>query len=303
MSLCLVLKLNAVALQQKAINEFLGSSSYVQQLVGVRAVNTRAIEKISLWRARLADLNAHWYPPLLLVPDVIGDFASPLLAIASSACGSEPVRTHPEQLLRHLVLMVGVTLGAAMLLALVFIAQEKKPRRIGPEATGAWTLAGKGRECGTQDRRIQASHQMEFTVHCSEVPSHRSSVDGTRGLRSGRLLWLLLSQALQDGGTCQFESMLSCAHVLLSSLHSMRVVSVVAHECFQVFKIARLCVWQTKAYACAWSLWVLQQLAGAQRPSDRSQTICCQFRDSPAGSDATDLQPETDIAFRLGTPA
>jgi len=33
------------------------------------------------------------------------------------------------------VLMVSVTQGAAMLLALVFIAREKKPRRIGPEAT------------------------------------------------------------------------------------------------------------------------------------------------------------------------
>ena len=76
MSLCLVLKLNAVALQQKAISEFLGSSLYVQQLVGVHTLNIRVIEKVSLWRAQLADLCAHWCPPLILVPYVIGDFAS-----------------------------------------------------------------------------------------------------------------------------------------------------------------------------------------------------------------------------------
>ena len=70
------------------------------------------------------------------------------------------------------------------------------------EATTNWLggdprpAAGKGRECGIQDRRIQSSHQMDFTVRCKEVPPHRRGVDGTRGLRCRRLLWLLLSQAL-----------------------------------------------------------------------------------------------------------
>ena len=39
----------------------------------------------------------------------------------------------------------------------------------------------------------------------------------------------------------------SCTSQL--ALFGKRVVSVVAHRCFQVF--ARLCVWPTKAYACA----------------------------------------------------
>jgi len=134
---CLVLKLNAVALQQKAIGEFLGSSLYVQQLVGVHTLNIRAIEKIlkkpglGLEKVLILCGGPDWPTSVLtgilhlpLFQMLLGTLPVLFLlmpAVLAGASLTEPTLSNYSAIL---VLMVGVTQGAAMLLALVFIARE-----------------------------------------------------------------------------------------------------------------------------------------------------------------------------------
>ena len=105
---------------------------------------------------------------------------------------------------------------------------------------------------GTQDRRIQASHQngIHCTLRRSSFSSQRCRWNSWFALPPPPLAPLVSSPSRWRYLPVLISAQLRLMYFAARSVR-MRVVSVVAHECFQVFKIARLCVWPTKAYACA----------------------------------------------------
>jgi len=135
--LSLVLKLSAVAMQQKLIGEAFGRSLYIQQLVGVHTTTIRAIEKIltrpglTLEKVAILCGGPDWPTSVLtgilrlsLPQMLLGTLPCFFLIIPCVLGGSSLNEENLKALSPMLIMMVGLTQGGMMLAALVFIAKE-----------------------------------------------------------------------------------------------------------------------------------------------------------------------------------
>lgn len=135
----LVLKLNAVAMQQKLIGEALGRYVYIQQLVGVHRTSIRAIEKIlkrpGLTFEKVAILcgGPDWPTSVLtgilrlsLPQMLLGTLPCFFLIIPCVLAGSSLHEENLKTLSPMLIVLVGVSQGGMMLAALLFIAKESE---------------------------------------------------------------------------------------------------------------------------------------------------------------------------------
>jgi len=136
-ALSLILKLNAVAIQQKGIGEACGKSLYVQQLVGVHTVSVRATEKI----LKQTGLNVKKVTILCGGPDwpvsvltgilrldikqmLLGTLPCIILIVPCVFTGAGMLEARLSPVSPLLAIMVGLTQGGAMLIASIFIARE-----------------------------------------------------------------------------------------------------------------------------------------------------------------------------------
>jgi len=135
--MCLLLKLTAVAIQQKLIGQCLGGSLYIQQLVGVHTVNVRAIEKIlkqpglGVQKVLILCGGPDWptsvLTGILRLPVgqmLIGTLPCFILLMPAVLAGASLTEPDASKFSTILVMIVGMTQGGAMLLAFVFIARE-----------------------------------------------------------------------------------------------------------------------------------------------------------------------------------
>jgi hypothetical protein len=133
----LVLKLNAVAMQQKLIGEGMGKFMYIQQLVGVHTISIRAIAKIlskpGLTKEKVAILCGGPDWPTSVLTGILGQ-SLPQMLLGTLPCfflivpcvlgGSCLNEENFKALAPMMIMMVGITQGGVMLSALVFILKE-----------------------------------------------------------------------------------------------------------------------------------------------------------------------------------
>lgn len=134
---CLILKLNAVMMQQKLIGQAFGRYLYIQQLVGVHTTSIRAIEKIllrpglTLQKVAILCGGPDWPTSVLtgilrlsLPQMLLGTLPCFFLIIPCVLGGSSLNEEDLQSLSPVLIMMVGATQGGMMLAALIFIAKE-----------------------------------------------------------------------------------------------------------------------------------------------------------------------------------
>jgi len=138
--LCLALKLNAVAMQQKLIGEGFGKSLYVQQMVGVHTLSVRAIKQIlqrpglSLEKVCILCGGPDWPTSVMtgilrckLLQMLLGTLPCFFLILPAVLAGASITTAAPAVLRRLSALMitaVGITQGGVLISALMFIARE-----------------------------------------------------------------------------------------------------------------------------------------------------------------------------------
>eukprot|EP00929_Paragymnodinium_shiwhaense_P060207 TRINITY_DN30092_c0_g1_i1.p1 TRINITY_DN30092_c0_g1~~TRINITY_DN30092_c0_g1_i1.p1 ORF type:complete len:887 (+),score=182.53 TRINITY_DN30092_c0_g1_i1:108-2768(+) len=135
--LSLILKLNAVALQQKVIGECMGSGVYIRQLVGCHSVSIRAIEKIlrkpglTVEKVCILCGGPDWPTSVLtgilrldVVQMTIGTLPCLLLIIPCVLGGASLTEKNLQSLSAMIITLVGLSQGGVMLSAMVFIAKE-----------------------------------------------------------------------------------------------------------------------------------------------------------------------------------
>jgi hypothetical protein len=133
----LILKLNAVAMQQKLIGEAFGRSLYIQQLVGVHKTSIRAIENIllrpglSMEKVAILCGGPDWPTSVLtgilrqsLPQMLLGTLPCFFLIIPCVLGGSSLNEDGLRNLSPMLIMMVGATQGGVFLAALLYIAKE-----------------------------------------------------------------------------------------------------------------------------------------------------------------------------------
>lgn len=133
----LVLKLNAVAMQQKVIGEGFGKYKYVQDLVGVNTPSIQAIKRIlerkGMGVEKVAILcgGPDWPTSVLTgilrlsLPEMIlGTLPCFFLIVPCVLAGASLTEEQLRDFSPLIVMMVGLTQGGVLLAALVFIAKE-----------------------------------------------------------------------------------------------------------------------------------------------------------------------------------
>eukprot|EP00927_Polykrikos_kofoidii_P061657 TRINITY_DN56492_c0_g1_i1.p1 TRINITY_DN56492_c0_g1~~TRINITY_DN56492_c0_g1_i1.p1 ORF type:complete len:857 (-),score=91.00 TRINITY_DN56492_c0_g1_i1:174-2723(-) len=133
----LVLKLNAVTMQQKIIGEWFGRSIHIQRCVGVHTVGIRAVEQIlakpGLRLEKVAILcgGPDWPTSVLtgilrmnLTEMLLGTLPCFFLIIPCVLGGASLNEESLQSLSPMIIMLVGVSQGGVMLLALVYIAKE-----------------------------------------------------------------------------------------------------------------------------------------------------------------------------------
>eukprot|EP00929_Paragymnodinium_shiwhaense_P000996 TRINITY_DN101208_c0_g1_i1.p1 TRINITY_DN101208_c0_g1~~TRINITY_DN101208_c0_g1_i1.p1 ORF type:complete len:896 (+),score=172.51 TRINITY_DN101208_c0_g1_i1:225-2912(+) len=133
----LVLKLHAVAMQQKMIGEAFGRYLYIQQLVGVHTTTIRALEKIlrkpGLGLSKVVILigGPDWPTSVLtgilkmsLFQMLLGTLPVICIQVPCVLAGASLTEDSLKEMSALIVMMVAVSQGGMMLLAAVFIAQE-----------------------------------------------------------------------------------------------------------------------------------------------------------------------------------
>mmetsp|Transcript_20708 Transcript_20708/g.58077 ORF Transcript_20708/g.58077 Transcript_20708/m.58077 type:complete len:798 (+) Transcript_20708:84-2477(+) len=133
----LILKLNAVAIQQKVIGEGFGKYQYVQRLVGIHTVQIRAIQKIlerdglSMEKVAILVGGPDWPTSVLtgilhlrLPQMLLGTLPCFFLIVPCVIGGASLSEDSLKSFSPMIILGVGVSQGAVMLMALLFIAKE-----------------------------------------------------------------------------------------------------------------------------------------------------------------------------------
>lgn len=138
-ALCLVLKLNAVVVQQKMFGELMGSSLTIQHHVGVHTQPIRAIERIltrpGLTLAKVCILcgGPDWPTSVLtgilrchVGQMLLGTLPCILLVVPAVLAGASLFEESAQSLSATLVMAVGISQGAAFFAAMLFVAKETR---------------------------------------------------------------------------------------------------------------------------------------------------------------------------------